>query len=241
MAGHIADSASVDWCTPDWIVEGVRETFDGSPDLDPCSNQWSRVGAKVEYMLPEHDGLEDGWGYKTIYVNPPFGVGYIHRLSKDFKTPKEFREVPEEERGMWRRCALIDWVERCANANINGSQVIALIPAYVDTKVWQKVVFPTSSLILFIKGRVRFRRPPIACSFTVLDPPTRVIPCPEPATHVDKYGSNSFACVNHKFGDHKPIADTAPMACALVLWSNSESAQARFTQAFRRHGTIILP
>lgn len=77
MAGHIPDSLSVDWCTPQREVDGVHETFGGPPDLDPCSNPHSTVGAWTSFMLPEKDGLVDSWSpYLKRYVNPPFGKGW---------------------------------------------------------------------------------------------------------------------------------------------------------------------
>lgn len=78
MAGHIADSLSVHWCTEDRIVGFVREFFGGPPDLDPCSNPNSRVGAAAEWTLENgHDGLQEPWlPHKNVYVNPPFGKGW---------------------------------------------------------------------------------------------------------------------------------------------------------------------
>jgi hypothetical protein len=77
MAGHIPDSLSVDWCTEDKYVDCVHETFDGTPDLDPCSNPHSRVGAKRQYMLQTgDDGLVDRWIGESGFMNPPFGKGW---------------------------------------------------------------------------------------------------------------------------------------------------------------------
>jgi hypothetical protein len=78
MAGYTADALSADWCTPDWVIDIVHEVFGDSPDLDPCSNPYSRVKAKTEFTLEKgNDGLVDDWGFaRTIYVNPPFGKGW---------------------------------------------------------------------------------------------------------------------------------------------------------------------
>jgi hypothetical protein len=76
MAGHIPDSLSVDWCTEDKYVECVHKTFGGPPDLDPCSNPHSRVGARTSYMLPHSDGLVLPWTGASGFMNPPFGKGW---------------------------------------------------------------------------------------------------------------------------------------------------------------------
>ena len=39
MGGHIKDMVSQHWNTPDWILNGVWRTFDGTIDLDPCDNE----------------------------------------------------------------------------------------------------------------------------------------------------------------------------------------------------------
>ena len=67
-AGRAIVSQSVDWCTPPKYVDAVKEVFDGTIELDPCSNRWSIVGAAVEWSIPERDGLNTEWDYKTICV-----------------------------------------------------------------------------------------------------------------------------------------------------------------------------
>lgn len=61
----------VDWCTPEPILEIVRETFGGTIDLDPCSNESSIVGARENWISPEKDALRDLWS-GNVYVNPPY-------------------------------------------------------------------------------------------------------------------------------------------------------------------------
>ena len=130
MAGHIPDSKATTWLTPMRIVEPVHE-FYGPPKLDPCSSPYSLMKANVNFMLPEHDGLVESWNqYPTAYINPPFGRG------------------------------IDKWIGKCAETGRGGCEVIALIPAYVDTKVWQDVVFPTSQAICYIRGRLKFLLPP---------------------------------------------------------------------------------
>jgi hypothetical protein len=67
-------SADQTWNTPRWFVDRVEAAL-GPVGLDPCSNQWSEVRARVEYRLDRgQDGLVLPWdGLGLVYVNPPFG------------------------------------------------------------------------------------------------------------------------------------------------------------------------
>ncbi|MFA6922574.1 MAG: hypothetical protein WC216_12090, partial [Gallionella sp.] len=60
-AGRTLNTVSQEWGTPEKYVQAVREFFGGQIDLDPCSNKYSIVQAKVEYKLPIHDGLKVSW------------------------------------------------------------------------------------------------------------------------------------------------------------------------------------
>jgi hypothetical protein len=121
-----------DWCTPHRIIDAVREAFHGPIGLDPCSNAESIVGARVEYRLPEHDGLVEPWHQSTIYVNPPYGRG-IDR-----------------------------WMARCLDAaRSGGSEVIALLPATPDTKAWHDYV-EQAQAVCFVHGRITFLGAPSA-------------------------------------------------------------------------------
>lgn len=115
-----------DWCTPPEIIAAVRKTFRGRIGLDPCSNASSIVNARVEYRLPEHNGLTEPWRERTIYVNPPFG------------------------RGIGR------WTKRCVETyRVTGAEVIALLPATPDTEAWcENVEF--AAYVCFVHGRITF-------------------------------------------------------------------------------------
>jgi site-specific DNA-methyltransferase (adenine-specific) len=144
MAGHIPDSKSVDWCTPEKIW-GPVDHFFGGIDLDPCSNQNSTVPAQTHICLPD-DGLEISWFGKT-YVNPPYG--------------KELK----------------NWVIKGIGEYLMGNvqEIIYLIPAYVDTKIWQNGIFGKASAICFLNGRVKFelngkisQSAPMACALVYI-------------------------------------------------------------------------
>ncbi len=146
-AGRKFIGDSQHWCTPPKYVDAVKNFFQ-EIELDPCSNAGSIVGAKVEYRLPENDGLRDSWDYKTIYVNPPYG------RSKDSGT------------------SIYDWISRCHQAFVeNQSEVLALIPVAVNTKHWKRFIFGGATSICFLADtRLKFingandKGAPMACA-----------------------------------------------------------------------------
>lgn len=104
-AGRSINTTSQHWGTPLKYVNAVRAMFGGMIDLDPCSNQYSIIGATVEFALPKHDGLKEDWNYWRIYVNPSYGI--------------------DKQRGT----TIKNWLAKCAHAHFAyGSEVLALVP-----------------------------------------------------------------------------------------------------------------
>lgn len=128
------ESLSKHWGTPWKYVEAVRLAFNGTIHLDPCSNQWSIVKAKVEWRLPKQDGLRKEWNYPTIYVNPPYG------------TDRE------------RKTRISDWLKKCASAFHDlGAEVIAMVPVAANTLHWKESVWAAATSVCFLYDtRVRF-------------------------------------------------------------------------------------
>lgn len=133
-AGRKINSQSQDWGTPQIYVSAVKEFFGGEIDLDPCSNEYSIVRAKVEYRLPQHDGLSASWNFKRIYVNPPYGL--------------------DRKRGT----GIKNWFYRCAHAHKTyGSEVLALVPVATNTGHWKKYVFGKARSVCFLADtRLKF-------------------------------------------------------------------------------------
>ena len=133
-AGRTVNSKSVDWCTPRKYVDAIKRVFGGTIALDPCSNQWSVVGAETEYSLPEHDGLRESWDFPTIYVNPPYGAD------------KE------------RKTTIKHWLYKCAHAHkYYGAEVLALVPVATNTSHWKKYVWGRATAVCFLYDtRLRF-------------------------------------------------------------------------------------
>jgi hypothetical protein len=148
-AGRQAVSSKKDWCTPKKLIVAVKQVFGGQIDLDPCSNEFSIVGANTEFMLTHQDGLQQSWNYKTIYVNPPYGS--------------------DTERGT----TIKNWYCKIAEAYIkHGAEIIVLVPVAPNTAHWKKYVFPIASAICFlydtrlkflIKGSENNKGAPMAC------------------------------------------------------------------------------
>lgn len=129
-----SESLSRHWCTPPKYVNAIRDFFSGQIALDPCSNIHSIVNAKVEYLLPETDGLVATWNHPTIFVNPPYGS--------------------DRERGSTIR----DWLRRCAEAHArHGAEVLALVPVATNTRHWKQYVFGAATAVAFLYDtRLRF-------------------------------------------------------------------------------------
>lgn len=146
-----ASQASHHWCTPEKYVIAVRRAFGGRIDLDPCSNEYSIVGARTEFKLPERDGLVEPWDfYDTIYVNPPYGVDRV------------------------RRTSIKDWLSKCVVTRRRYSaEVIALVPVATNTRHWKEHVFGVADAIAFlydtrlkflVNGEPSKKGAPMACA-----------------------------------------------------------------------------
>jgi len=133
-AERTINTGSQHWGTPHKYVKAVREVFQGEIDLDPCSNQYSIVGANTEFMLPKHDGLKEEWNYRKIYVNPPYGI--------------------DKQRGT----TIKNWLAKCAHTHsAYGSEVSALVPIAANTSHWKQYVFTKARGICFLYDtRLRF-------------------------------------------------------------------------------------
>lgn len=133
-AGRKIRTQSQHWGTPEKYVRAVKDVFGGAIDLDPCSNEFSIVGARTEYRLPAQDGLKESWNAPTIFVNPPYGL--------------------DHERGT----AIRHWLQRCHLAHEkHGAEVLALVPVATNTGHWKKHVFGVATAVCFLYDtRLRF-------------------------------------------------------------------------------------
>jgi len=120
------DALSQNWGTPSFYVAAVREVL-GHISLDPCSNEFSVVGADVEYRLPDQDGLMESWDFPTIYMNPPYGKDHV------------------------RGTRIKDWLARCREAHKeHGAEILALVPVATNTSHWKENVWGVASSVAFL-------------------------------------------------------------------------------------------
>jgi hypothetical protein len=133
-AGRKINAENKDWGTPPKYVDAIREFFGGTISLDPCSNKYSIVNAQTEYSLPVHNGLGESWNFRTIYVNPPYGIDRKHKTT------------------------IKDWLKKCEEAyRLFQSEVLALVPVATNTGHWKKYVYGKATAICFLYDtRLRF-------------------------------------------------------------------------------------
>lgn len=158
MAGHIATAGKADWCTPIHLIQAVENVFGGAIDLDPCYNAKGCIFPKKAYDITKgENGLKLPWK-GNVFVNPPYGTTYLdpvtNKCFSKARTSDMVNLLPEVA-ARFTKQSLLDWIKKCVAENTHAN-VIALIPANVDTKVWQGQVFHWASKICFLKGRVPF-------------------------------------------------------------------------------------
>lgn len=131
-AGRESISKNKSWNTPPKYIKLI-ENFLGEIELDPCSNEYSMVNAKVKYKLPI-DGLKESWNFKTIFINPPYG------------------------RDKERKTSIYDWISKGVITNReNESEILYLIPVATNTKHFKDLIFKNATAICFLADtRLKF-------------------------------------------------------------------------------------
>lgn len=121
------------WCTPKKIIEKLNEFFT-EINLDPCSNNFSKVEANEKIILPK-DGLKINWDYKNIFVNPPYG--------KDSE----------------RKTTIKNWFEKSYVSHKQyKSEIILLVPVATNTKHWKQFVYDKANSVCFLSdSRLKFQ------------------------------------------------------------------------------------
>lgn len=130
MQNQLLTSKNKHYNTPDGLLELIRKF--GPIILDPCSNKDSIVNAKINFDGINNDGLKEKWHglngneFYIIFCNPPYG-----RQQKK-------------------------WINKCIDESTFPNDIFLLIPARSDTKAFQELLYPISSKICLIKGRLKF-------------------------------------------------------------------------------------
>lgn len=150
-AGRKNNANKKDWNTPPKYIVPITEFFNGI-ELDPCSNKYSLVKSKYNFILPETNGLSQDWNYKTVFVNPPYG----------------------RDNGL----SIFNWLEKGLGSYKKfNSELIFLIPVATNTKHFKELIFKQYTSICFLSDtRLKFynggkedkKGAPMACCLVYL-------------------------------------------------------------------------
>ena len=113
--------ANDEWCTPSWLIESVREFYDGAIDLDPatCAPAQEMVRAKVYYYY--YNGQTTPW-FGNVWCNPPYSRGVIAEFAD--------HAIAEASR---------------------TSQILFLTNACAGASWWQRLLLNADSVLFFDK------------------------------------------------------------------------------------------
>ena len=111
-----------EWSTPQCVFDALNNEFKFT--LDPCATTHNAKCA--EYFTQEQDGLQQDWGQRHVFCNPPYG-----------------RHMKE-------------WAKKCYVASCRGALVVLLAHARTDTIWFQDWVYNKASEIRFVRGRLKF-------------------------------------------------------------------------------------
>lgn len=116
-------SATAEWSTPQDFFDELNKEF--GFNLDPCC---THENAKCEdHYTKEDNGLEQNWGGRIVFVNPPYGKGI----------------------GLWVKKSYEESLKA-------GTTVVMLIPARTDTRYFHEYIYHKAQQIRFIRGRLKF-------------------------------------------------------------------------------------
>lgn len=255
MAGHIPTAVSCDWCTEDRIIKLNDRVFGKKPDLDPCSNPYSRVGAKHEFMLQNgRDGLVDSWFYvngddiNDIFVNPPFGKGWWKPAHTDECLSSEYNVAcicgmtkrvyiwPSDREAKMEQLK----AQFCLEGLVGDALTKATKKAFdkwaadytmVDIGDW----IERCALAGVHKNTIGLlpSYPETQAWFNDVWPRARALAFPKGRLH--------FRLV-YTLPDGTTVEKTgpAPMACALPLWTPDDAVVARFDNVYSEIGKVVL-
>jgi hypothetical protein len=166
-------AASVHWRTPPDILERARKVFGGPIELDPCAS-YDPVGhyATVNWRLADgQNGLVANWSHKKVFINPPFGTSYVKDMPEGHPNGKllcigqdEMTRVKNlikegklqaEAVAGWRKQVLLDWAVKVVAEAQNGSEVIWISKAGLETEALQ-LLLNNCAAILHPKGRIGY-------------------------------------------------------------------------------------
>ena len=156
-AGRKVHSFSQDWCTPPKYEIAINKMFKGNLKLDPCSNSNAIIKATTKYMLPEKDGLNSSWNFKTIF--PTHGPPVTDDASGFIQKYIDHRKA--------REGAIMD---RLKSGDSSIPQMVRVIYADIDPKLHPAACHSVLGHIIHMvkEGRVNVDgKPDITGKYTV--------------------------------------------------------------------------
>jgi hypothetical protein len=158
----LLSSERMDWRTPEWFLELVREV--GEIDCDPATGPENPTRAAHFYsQVPPgcnvlvhgayagRCGLDGRWSERGLtFVNPPYGAHLSGPIQSRAEVKKKGVVV-----GVGK-----GWARRIAHA---PGEVISLVPVRTETAWWQELFAASTSTLLWSSrrfgGRIRFIHP----------------------------------------------------------------------------------
>lgn len=224
-----SDPESIHWCSPEWSTDGAAEVFRARTgvagiDLDPCPNPGSipRVKARVNFLLSDgHDGLQDLWGQvvdgvliKNAWVNSPFGRYYYNPVTQHFLSPKEVKE----------RVA-----KHVTTGVFNKKQArAAVLEGYESHSIEEWIQKCADSSRLCDMDIIQFGPAATGTGWW-----QDIIEETAAATLFLK-GRPKFELVDFKTMKVVSVGNSAPMDCAISLWTDRREVLERFIQVFHK-------
>jgi hypothetical protein len=139
MNTALLSSQSDEWCTPENVLERVRAF--APIEFDPCSNSQSIVGARWTNAVISTNFNPDGLTLDWLAAATGDGLIYCN---------------PPYSK-------ISDWISKCDEEALKGCEIIALVPARVDTRWFSKCWMATA--ICFWRGRLKFLGAPSSAPF----------------------------------------------------------------------------
>lgn len=143
------------WTTPEWYLDAVESLAgDEHISLDPCANGFSldSVNAKVSLTgRARFERRRGEWFYESGEASPGCVDGLLEpwheHVGLVFVNPAYGRVLPL-------------WTRKIVEEAAKGCEIIALLPARVDTRWMHDDVFKTADGICLHRGRIKFGNPP---------------------------------------------------------------------------------
>lgn len=131
---HLVGESAVEWYTPGWVLDAVRQTLRGSGrgdnaiDLDPASSERAQKRVKARYFYTsENDGLGLPW-FGRVFCNPPYAMPEV---------------------SLFARKMADSWRDKCITAGI------ILTNNSTDTE-WFHYMMREASALCLTRGRIAF-------------------------------------------------------------------------------------